>query len=620
MRKLLFNCKDLDACKNVCSISKRFAILLVMMVMVGSKALAGANFEVINGLKYLLEHDTKTATLLANTEKYAGDIVVPESVKAKDGNVYTIIAFGDECFNYCTKLTSVTIPSNVISLGNDCFSDCDKLTSIKIPSKVTSLGNNCFNGCRGLKSIELPPSVTSLGEKCFAYCLGLTSIEISSSVTSLRDDCFFRCSSLTSIEIPSSVTSIGYDCFSECSSLTSIEIPSSVTSLGAYCFRGCIGLTSVKIPSSVTSLSEGCFSGCSSLKNINIPSSVTDLGNSCFNDCSSLTSIEIPSSVMYLGVWCFQGCKDLTSIEIPSSITSLSKCCFRNCSGLTSITIPSSVTTLGGSCFAGCISLTSIDIPSSVTSLGAFCFHGCSSLKSITIPSSVTSLEFECFDGHTKLESLYFKGRNPENLSRAEILKTCIIYVPTKYLQDYKDALGTDYKYIYTWNPNESGEDYKPVTRCATPTISYESKELKFACETSNVKYHYTIRDMDMVSTALSENGKVSLRATYYISVYATADGHSASETATATLYWLDAHLDNPTNINKTKTRGILASAHDGIVSVSGLDNGEEVKFYAADGKYIGQAVATNGTASYAVSEALVIAKVGNNSIKIAMK
>ena len=77
---------------------------------------------------------------------------------------------------------------------------------------------------------------------------------------------------------------------------------------------------------------------------------------------------------------------------------------------------------------------------------------------------------------------------------------------------------------------------------------------------------------------------------------------------------------DDPTNIHQAKTRGVVASAHDGIVSVSGLDNGEEVKFYAADGKYIGQAVATNGTASYAVSEALVIAKVGNNSIKIAMK
>ena len=46
----------------------------------------------------------------------------------------------------------------------------------------------------------------------------------------------------------------------------------------------------------------------------------------------------------------------------------------------------------------------------------------------------------------------------------------------------------------------------------------------------------------------------------------------------------------------------------------------EVVKSFAADGKYLGSAVAANGAASYAVSESLVIAKVGKNSIKIAMK
>lgn len=202
----------------------------------------------------------------------------------------------------------------------------------------------------------------------------------------------------------------------------------------------------------------------------------------------------------------------------------------------------------------------------------------------------------------------------------AYIPTKCIIYVLAEYLQDYKDALGSKYKYIYTWDPNESGEGDKPVTKCATPTVSYESGELKFTCETVGVKYYYSISDNDIVTDALSENGKVALSAAYEISVYATADGHSASEKAQATLYWLNANLKDATNINMAKTRGVVASAHDGIVSVSGLDNGEEVKFYAADGKYIGQAVATNGTASYAVSEALVIAKVGNNSIKIAMK
>lgn len=436
-KSTLFNFKEWEVSNGTCSISKRLAILIVMMVMIGSKALAGVSFEVIGGLRYLIDSDTKTATLMANTEAvYSGDIVVPESVKAKDGNVYKITAFGEKCFYGCTDLTSIKIPSSVTSLGQGCFQLCTKLTSITIPSSVTSLGDQCFSDCRRI--------------------------------------------------------------------------------------------TSIKIPSSITSLSKGCF-----------------------GDCSGLTSIEIPSSV---------------------------------------------------------------------TSIGLGCFSFCSSLKTITLPSSITSMIGGCFGNCNKLESFYFKGGLPTTLSEALIPTTCIIYVPTEYLQDYKDALGADYKYVYTWNPNGSGEGDKPVTKCATPTVSYESGELKFACETAGAKYHYTISDKDMATDAYSENGKVALSAAYEISVYATADGYSASEKAQATLYWLNANLKDATNINMAKTRGVVASAHDGIVSVSGLDNGEVVKFYAADGKYIGQAVATNGTASYAVSEALVIAKVGNNAIKIAMK
>lgn len=167
----LSNCKDLDVRKGTCCITKRFAILLVMMVMITSKALAGASFEVIDGFKYLLDSDTKTATLVPNTEKYAGDVVIPESVKAKDGNNYKITAFGDKCFLWCSGLTSITIPSSVTSLGEDCFSGCDGLTSITIPSSVTSLGEGCFCGCDGFTSITIPSSVTSLGESCFGKCI-----------------------------------------------------------------------------------------------------------------------------------------------------------------------------------------------------------------------------------------------------------------------------------------------------------------------------------------------------------------------------------------------------------------------------------------------------------------
>ena len=371
----------------------------------------------------------------------------------------------------------------------------------------------------------------------------------------------------------------------------------------------------------VTSLGASCFSGCSGLTSITIPSSVTSLGGSCFSGCWGLTSITIPSSVTSLGRYCFYNCSGLTSITIPSSVTSLGEDCFYYCSGLTSITIPSSVTSLGEDCFYNCSGLTSITIPSSVTSLGWYCFAGCSGLTSITIPSSVTSLGTSCFSGCKNLETVYFKGKKCNSSYKdLEIPTTSIIKVPTEYLQEYKNAFGSDYKYIYAWNPNGTGDDNKPVTQCSTPSVSYGEGKLKFACETAGAKYHYTITDTDIKSDALSENGEVSLSAAYNISVYATADGYKASDKAEATLYWIDANLDTGTNINMVKTRGVVASAHDGIICLSGLDNGEVVKFYATDGKYLGSSVAANGAASFAVNESLVIAKVGKDSIKIAVK
>ena len=457
MKDFTLRKRFLDSKRGTSSLFKGFVMLVVLMLMTTSSAMA----EVIDGLRYVLDPVKKTATLLPKMEgKYSGDIIIPEKVKGNDGVEYV------------------------------------------------------------------------------------------------------------------------------------------VTSLGASCFEGCSGLTSITIPSSVTSLSESCFKGCSGLTSITIPSSITSLGESCFS-----------------------GCRGLTSITIPSSITSLGKECFYVCAALTSITIPSSVTSLGASCFWECRGLTSITIPSSVTSLGENCFAYCTSLTSITIPSSIISFSWGCFYGCSGLETVYFKGKKcNSNYAYLKIPTISIIMVPTEYLQGYKDAFGPDYKYIYAWNPDETGDDNKPVTQCSTPSISYESGELKFASETAGAEYHYTITDADMASDAYSKEGQVTLSAAYNISVYATADGYKASDKAEATLYWINANLDTGTNINMVKTRGVVASAHDGIVTLSGLDNGEVVKFYATDGKYLGSMVAANGTASYAVNESLVIAKVGKDSIKIAMK
>ena len=275
---------------------------------------------------------------------------------------------------------------------------------------------------------------------------------------------------------------------------------------------------------------------------------------------------------------------------------------------------------MGYACFSGCYGLTSITIPSSVTSLGSSCFSGCSGLTSITIPSSVTSLGDGCFKDCPKLEKATFQGKLPQNTINCDLLSTCIIYVWKAYLQDYKDALGRKYSYIYAYKNSESGEE-KPNEQCAVPTISYADGKLTFASSTPNAEYHYTITDTDMASDAYSQDGIVKLSAAYNISAYATADGYKPSDKATATLYWVEANLQNtPTNINQTATRGIIVTSNDGIVTLSGLNNDETVRFYTVDGKQLGVAKAVNGTASQAVSESVVIAKMGNQTIKIAVK
>ena len=163
LRKRFLDCKS-----GTSSLFKGFVMLVVLMLMTTSSAMA----EVIDGLRYVLDPETKTATLLPKREgKYSGDIIIPEKVKGNDGVEYIVVSLVDKCFQDCSGLTSITIPSSVTSLGWCCFANCSGLTSITIPSSVTSLGVACFEGCSGLTSITIPSSVTSLGNSCFKLCI-----------------------------------------------------------------------------------------------------------------------------------------------------------------------------------------------------------------------------------------------------------------------------------------------------------------------------------------------------------------------------------------------------------------------------------------------------------------
>ena len=286
------------------------ALFLSLAVLLSLPVLA---VEVeIDGINYELVAKAKQATVIAKSSgKYSGEVVIPESVE-HEGSAYSVTSIGDYAFQYCSGLTSVTIPNSVTSIGEDAFYNCSGLTSVHI----SDIAAWCKIDFEGFYSNPLK----------YAHHLYLNGEEVKDLV------------------IPNSVTSIGYLAFSGCYGLTSVTIPNSVTSIRGQAFGGCSGLTSIVVEDGnpvydsrnncnaiIETATNTLHSGC---KTTIIPNSVTNIGDYAFYECSGLTSVTIPNSVTSIGWYAFYGCKGLTSVTIGNSVTSIGKYAFADCPDL----------------------------------------------------------------------------------------------------------------------------------------------------------------------------------------------------------------------------------------------------------------------------------------------
>ena len=196
-----------------------------------------------------------------------------------------------------------SIPDYVTSVGNEAFDECSELRSVTIPSSVKAIGNAAFRNCLGLGMVNIPNSVTSIGNEAFKEC-ALGEINIPNSVASIGGSAFESCRWLRKILVPNSVKSLGEGAFCNCYNLKEVVIPNSVTSIADYTFLDCSSLKEIVIPDSVTSLGEGVFKGCISLERIYIPTSLKSLGKKPFEDCHNLRSIEFNGKI-YDNLWDF---------------------------------------------------------------------------------------------------------------------------------------------------------------------------------------------------------------------------------------------------------------------------------------------------------------------------
>jgi hypothetical protein len=156
--------------------------------------------------------------------------------------------------------------------------------------------------------------------------------------------------------------------------------------------------------------------------------------------------------------------------------------------------------------------------------------------------------------------------------------------------------------------------------KCEKPTISYNNGKLTYYCETEGAMCQSTITDADIKSYSSNE---VQLTVTYNISVYATKAGYDNSETATATLCWIDKE---PTTegitdgVAQISSKVVLIQNISGTINVQGVEDGILVNVYEINGKLAGSTISRNGQALVNTSlhaGNVAIIKIGEKSIKV---
>ncbi|MBR6550860.1 MAG: leucine-rich repeat domain-containing protein [Paludibacteraceae bacterium] len=374
--------------------------------------------------------------------------IIPKNVIYNNIN-YKVTNIGDQAFDNCSSLTSITIPNSVTSIGYAAFRNCYSLTSVTIPNSVTSIGWQAFYGCSSLNKTNYVGNIaewcnidfaaTDANPICCSHNLYINNQEIKdlvipNTVDSIQDYAFYECFSLKSVTIPNSVKSIGYFTFFRCCFLKKDFVNNSPLDAEENGYWGALvgeievdgmiiqgttvvgcrkNVTIATIPNYITRIGSNAFAKCSSLTLVTISSRINSIESSAFDGCDALTKTNYTGDI---AGWCaikFGGLsanpisnshnlyinnQEIRDLVIPNTVDSIHNYAFYECFSLTSVSIGNSVTSIGDYAFDGCSSLTSVTIGNSVMSIGKNAFFNCSSLTSINIPESVTNIWYGAFD------------------------------------------------------------------------------------------------------------------------------------------------------------------------------------------------------------------------------
>ena len=384
----------------------------------------------------------------------------------------TVTEIDEYAFCDCTRLSTLSLPSNLVKFGSHCIDNCSSLTYnvyggasylggsgnlntvlVKVDNKSIDtftvrpgtkfIYDGVFAGCRDLSEVNVSTGLLGVGENAFYGCSSLEAIVFSGSkdvwyAVSRGENWneetgayVVRCSNgnVDSIEEKLRFVLKGNDTYEivGCpAEVTELYLPAehygkAVTSVGARAFSGCDRLTSVTLPNTIVSIDSNAFNGCSTLTRVNYTGTLAEwcgitFGNATANPLYYARKLYIGSSVAPIDA------VDLTG----QAVTKINSYAFYNCTDIRTVTLPDTVTSVGVFVFTGCpIETATIPAVASMsvqnaslrqvsiiggTSIASSSFSGCENLTEITIPATVTTIRNNAFSDCTALSVVRYGG------------------------------------------------------------------------------------------------------------------------------------------------------------------------------------------------------------------
>lgn len=93
------------------------------------------------------------------------------------------------------------VPEGITKLGSCCFQCCTGLTRVELPSTLREIGESAFEET-SIKKIIIPEGVTSIGRDCFNVCLALNKIVFPRTLKKIGKFCVLNCGTMLKVKIP----------------------------------------------------------------------------------------------------------------------------------------------------------------------------------------------------------------------------------------------------------------------------------------------------------------------------------------------------------------------------------------------------------------------------------